>query len=225
MITDGQSNVGISPVLVAKEAFRNGIIVNTIGVVDEGRLTAHAEREVKNIAEAGGGLSRIISSKLLSSTVQMVTRQAMNVALQQAFQKEIKKKIGNRSLDDIHPYERGQIFETLDKMSEECTLRMVLLIDRSASMKKKLASIEMAIHELNVSLRSRLGKSLIEILFFPGNQGVIDIIEPWTNNINTITPSLLVNKLGGKTPTGPALKAAIHEFELQNTAWMRGSYV
>lgn len=54
LITDGCSNVGVSPVVAAAHAKEEGITVNVIGVVDQGELGMLGAEEIREIAEAGG---------------------------------------------------------------------------------------------------------------------------------------------------------------------------
>ena len=35
LATDGESNVGVNPVMIAKQGYSNGITISTIGIVDE----------------------------------------------------------------------------------------------------------------------------------------------------------------------------------------------
>ncbi len=212
IITDGHSNVGVNPVVVAQESYNQGIVVNVIGVIDSGSMSDHGAREVRNIAEAGGGLSRIISSRILTHTVQMVTRQAMNVTLQQVVQTKLQQLIGNRSLDLLHPEERGRIIEVIEDIGEESTLQVVLLIDISASMKEKLPAIETAIRELGISIESRVGRSELQVITYPGLSNAAEVTVPWTNDSRKLTDFLVTLQTRGKTPTGPALQKAIQAF-------------
>lgn len=54
LITDGCSNVGVSPVIAAAQAHTEGVTVNVIGVVDQGELGMLGTEEIREIAAAGG---------------------------------------------------------------------------------------------------------------------------------------------------------------------------
>ena len=62
LITDGCSNVGVSPVIAAAQAQTEGVTVNVIGVIDHGELGVLGSEEIQEIAAAGGGMSRIVNS-------------------------------------------------------------------------------------------------------------------------------------------------------------------
>ena len=53
LVTDGESNQGVDPVLVAKGSGFKGITVNTIGITDRDR--EESMTEIKEIADASGG--------------------------------------------------------------------------------------------------------------------------------------------------------------------------
>ena len=45
LVTDGCSNVGVSPVVAAAQAYAAGITVNVVGIVDQGDLVNSARRK------------------------------------------------------------------------------------------------------------------------------------------------------------------------------------
>lgn len=55
LITDGCSNVGISPVIAAAQAKAEGIVVNVIGLLNEHEIDEMGADEIQEIARAGGG--------------------------------------------------------------------------------------------------------------------------------------------------------------------------
>ena len=59
-VTDGCSNEGMSPVVAAAHALAEGIVVNVIGVMEQGELGQKGTAEISEIAKAGGGISRIV---------------------------------------------------------------------------------------------------------------------------------------------------------------------
>ncbi len=77
LITDGCSNVGISPVIAAAQAQLEGIVVNVIGIVNDGESGDRGAAEIEAIARAGGGISRIVSPRKLAHTVQMMTHKTV----------------------------------------------------------------------------------------------------------------------------------------------------
>lgn len=58
IITDGCSNVGVSPVMAAAQALREGITVNVAGVIDYGTIGELGSAEIQEIAKAGEGLAK-----------------------------------------------------------------------------------------------------------------------------------------------------------------------
>ncbi len=55
LITDGCSNVGISPVIAAAHAKAEGIVVHVVGIADTGEIGDLGAVEIHEIAQAGGG--------------------------------------------------------------------------------------------------------------------------------------------------------------------------
>src|SRR4051812_42806284 len=91
LMTDGCSNVGVSPVIAAAQAKAEGIIVNVIGLIDSSELGELGASEIKEIAQAGGGISRIVTASQLSQTVQMMTRKTVVQTIQHAVGKELQQ--------------------------------------------------------------------------------------------------------------------------------------
>ena len=58
LITDGCSNVGLSPIVAAAQAYSEGITINVVGVLDGGDVGEYGAKEIQEIAHAGGGMSR-----------------------------------------------------------------------------------------------------------------------------------------------------------------------
>ncbi len=107
LITDGCSNVGLSPVVAAAHAQSDGISVNVVGVLDHGDVGELGAAEIDEIARAGGGLSRMVNMRQLSQTVQMMTRKTVVQTIQLAVQKELKQVLGNGSIEALPPEKRG----------------------------------------------------------------------------------------------------------------------
>lgn len=211
LITDGCSNVGLSPVVAAAHAKSDGIFVNVVGVLDDGDIGEMGAAEIEEIARAGGGLSRMVNMRSLSQTVQMMTRKTVVQTIQLAVQKELKHVLGNGSIEALPPERRGEVVRVIDELGETSGLQVALLIDASASMKPKLAAVEEAIRDLMLSLQARQGKSQICVFHFPGSRNGEDCVLDlgWTDHlggVNGIFPSL---QMGGTTPTGPALMKVV----------------
>ncbi len=73
LVTDGQSNVGGDPIEAAENAYKNGIIVNTIGIVEQKGTSEDALNEIMHIAKAGGGNYEYTYIDELFQTMQSLT--------------------------------------------------------------------------------------------------------------------------------------------------------
>jgi len=211
LITDGCSNVGVSPVVAAAHALEEGVVVNVIGVIDEGEIGERGATEIADTARAGGGLSRIVEPKQLTHTVQMMTRKTVASTIQQVVNKELKQILGSGGgLGGLHPEKRAQVVRAIDELGETTPLRVALLIDASASMKPKLAAVEDAIRDLMLSLQARKGASEMAVLHFPGSGGEDTQLDmPWTSELTKARKLFAKLAMKGTTPTGPALIQAL----------------
>jgi len=211
LITDGCSNVGVSPVVAAAHASSEGITVNVVGVLDQDEVSDYGVTEINEIAKAGGGLSRLVSMRELSRTVQMMTRKTVMHTIQNAVHKELQQVFGTSSIEALPPEKRGEVVRVMDELGETSKLQVALLIDASASMKPKLQAVEEAIADLMLSLQARQGASQIAVFHFPGSRYGDECTQDlgWTDSRSGL-PSLF-NKLQmqGTTPTGPALMQVI----------------
>ncbi|MDQ0872036.1 Ca-activated chloride channel family protein [Paenibacillus sp. V4I3] len=208
LITDGCSNVGVSPVIAAAQAHTEGVTVNVIGVIDHGELGVLGSEEIQEIAAAGGGMSRIVNSGQLSQTVQMMTRKTVTTTIQHAVGKELQSILGFNQLEQLPPEKRAEVVQVIDTMSETTSLRVALLIDASASMKPKHAAVREAIHDLLLSLRARSGKSELAVFHFPSTKTRDQELEmdlSWTNQLANLDKMFYKINMKGTTPTGPAL--------------------
>ena len=167
LITDGCSNSGENPTESASFAFKNGITVNVIGILDDELYeTDSGLEEVEEIASAGGGISQIVYKEDLSQTVQAVTRQAMSQTLQGFVNKELSQIFGeDRSLEEIEPEKRGEVMEVVEDLGETCNLEVLILVDTSASMRDKLLTVKEALIDLSINLHARSGEK--QICHFP----------------------------------------------------------
>ena len=221
LITDGCSNVGMDPCAAAAHAASENITVNVVGVIDDGSLGEHGAMEIREIARAGGGMSRIVTAKQLSQTVQMVTRRTVTHTLHQVVQHELKHILDkNRSeersigedaepsqgaLAELPPGQRAEVVKVIDEMSESSLLKVALLIDASASMRPKLNAVREAIYDLMLSLQARKGDSEIAVFHFPGKKKESAIDLDWTNDLSRTNDLFRKLTMKGTTPTGPAI--------------------
>lgn len=213
LITDGCSNSGEDPVTVAQGLFKAGIVVNVIGVVHEQEANTNSYDEINQIAAAGGGVSQIVYEEDLSQTVQAVTVQAMSQTIQGVVNKELTQIFGEeRIIEDIEPEQRGEVVELVEDMGERADLQVCILVDTSASMQDKLPTVKEALLDLSYNLQARAGDNEFAIFQYPHKDQTIAAITHWTRELQSMSvifPKLL---LGGMTPTGPALREAMHQF-------------
>ncbi|MEX2459901.1 MAG: hypothetical protein WD469_01140 [Paenibacillaceae bacterium] len=211
LVTDGCSNEGMSPVVAASHALAEGIVVNVIGVMDQGELGQKGMVEIGDIAKAGGGVSRIIRSQLLSQTMQMVTRKTVSHTIQQVVNKELRQMMGINDLEQLHPSKRAEVVQTIDELSETADLQVALLIDTSLSMKAKLPAVQEAMQDLLLSLQARLGKSELAVFHFPASEKSEEaqMDTGWTHELAKLPNLFYKLSMKGMTPTGPALLQVI----------------
>lgn len=213
LITDGCSNQGEDPIAIAALAKEEGITVNVIGVVEQDAVGEQGQKEIEDIAMNGGGISQIVYTKQLSQTVQMVTRKAMTQTLQGVVNSELQEILGsNKSMDDLPPEKRGEVMEVVDELGETVSLEVLILVDTSASMGNKLATVKESLLDLSISLTSRMGENKFSIFAFPGNKQEVDKILDWTPKLDKISDVFPRLTTGGTTPTGPALNEALIHF-------------
>jgi Ca-activated chloride channel family protein len=207
LITDGGSNVGESPVVAAAQAFAEGITVNVAGVIDEGTIGEYGAAEIAEIARAGGGISQIVTTRQLSRTVQMMTRQTVAGSIRQAVNQELRQLFGVESIGSLPPGKSAEVVKVMEEMEETVSLSVALLIDASASMKPKLHAVGEAVRDLTLSLQARTGNSRVAVFHFPGNEEHAYCImdSNWTANAAQIGSLFGRIRMRGTTPTGPAL--------------------
>lgn len=200
----------------AAEAKRKGIIVNVVGITGNERLHGAVAAEIEEIAAAGGGLSRIVSTKDLPDTVQMLTRQAASQTIQHAVETILQKRSGGTgALTELPPEARGSIVQWMESVEAASALHLLVLVDTSASMRSKLPAVKKSLEDLHIHLRSRKSLFRLSLYTFPGT----DISRPlsrqlsWTADIDQLQHWLHRVRVSGITPTGPALQAAANEFE------------
>lgn len=210
LITDGCSNTGLNPVVAAAHAASAGVTVNVIGVVDHGEIGKSGAAEAEAIAQAGGGMCRIVSLRELAQTVQMMTRRTVAQTIRQVVEQELKKTFAVDSVEKLSPVKRAHVVKVMDDLGETVSLRVCLLIDASASMRPKLRSVEEAVHDLSLSLEARSGQSEISVMYFPdGHELTAGVAVPWTKAPSEIRSVFRHLEMQGVTPTGPAIMSAL----------------
>jgi Ca-activated chloride channel family protein len=212
VITDGNSNEGVSPVNAAAEAYANGVVVNVIGIVDQEAAGMRGEQEIEAIAKAGGGIHRLVSPARLAYTMQMMTRHTVVATIQQVVNEELRSifKDEMASLATLSPEKRAQVVRSVDEWTESAPLQVVLLIDASASMKFKFDAVREAASDLLLSMQARTGKSELAVLHFPGNNtNAVEVDTEWTLELAKIEKILYKLNVKGTTPTGPAILQAL----------------
>jgi Ca-activated chloride channel family protein len=212
VVTDGRSNIGGNPVEAARIAHREGIIVSSIGIVD-GEQEEEPFIELEGIARAGGGICDIVPLSRLDYTLQMITRQSVQMTLERAVSLQLKKITGH-SLEDMAPESRSRILEYIKKVGEEVSLKCAILLDCSGSMANKLSTAVSSIEELLISLKARKGKAQLGVIAFPGRRGgESELISGFTSDFSLLSSSLKQVKAGGGTPTYGGIMRAIELFE------------
>jgi Ca-activated chloride channel family protein len=213
LITDGCSNVGVDPVSVASMAPQYGVTINVIGILDEGDLGEKGIEEVRNIALAGNGVHQVVHSSQLPRTVQMVTRKAMNQTIQQVVNKELRHIFSaEQQVEDLPPEQRGKVVEVVEELGETVALNVLILVDTSASMTNKLPAVKRALHDLSLSLQSRVGENRFALWVFPGQRADTERKIDWSTEFSMLDQHFAKLKTGGTTPTGPALSGALQAF-------------
>lgn len=214
LITDGCSNHGEDPIAMAALAKEQGITVNVIGVLDQDIIDEQGLREIEGIAQSGGGISQVVYAKQLSQTVQMVTRKAMTQTLQGVINRELKQILGSQaSIEQLPPEKRGEVMEVVEELGETVNLQVLILVDTSGSMKTKLQTVKEALLDLSISLNARLGNNEFSVFVFPGKKGEVDRILDWTPKMESISSVFPKLTSGGITPTGPAIREALQQFQ------------
>ncbi|HHV73784.1 MAG TPA: VWA domain-containing protein [Thermoanaerobacterium sp.] len=212
VVTDGKSNVGGNPADAAFLAFRKGIRVSSIGIVDDGNLSI---KEIKDIASSGGGVYDIIYSDDFIRSLSVVTQKSAEKTLYDTLDSELMKLIG-KNIEELHPVLRSQIVEYIDRLLDISDIRCAILLDLSGSMARKLKKAVNGIIDLLSTMKVRKGKSQFCLIGFPdGNDAYAKIICPFTSKINDIEVHLKNLKAGGNTPTYHAIKLATSLFDTE----------
>jgi len=207
VITDGCSNIGPDPVEAARRAHRHGIVVNVIGIVGRGDAGEQGYHEAHSIADAGGGMCRIVQPADISATAQMMTHQTMQMTLQQVVNQELLAVMG-KSTEDLPPAERARVMQVVEKLEDEVALHLVVCLDTSASMRDKIPTVREAVRDLALSLKVRSGPLAVSVLAFPGKgEEATRLVQPFSSEVNVAALEAELVARGG-TPTGPAIDHA-----------------
>lgn len=214
LITDGCSNQGEDPAMIATLVAQQGIAVNVIGVLEDNQTeNPPGLEEVEEIAEAGEGVSQIVYQQALSQTIQTVTKQAMTQTLQGVVNQELKQILGpGQTVDSLPPEQRGEVMEVVEDLGETCNVEVLVLVDTSASMQNKLPTVKEALMDLSISMNARIGKNRFAIYSFPDRRKTIKQIIDWSEKLDAMASVFPKLTSGGITPTGPALKEAMYQF-------------
>ena len=225
LITDGCSNQGEDPVAMAALAREEGITVNVIGVMENDIIDERGMREIERIALSGGGISQIVYAAKLAQTVQMVTRKAMTQTLHGVVNRELMNILGkDAGIEELPPDKRGEVMEVVDELGEQADVEVLVLVDTSASMKPKLETVKEALLDLSLSLNARMGNNRFSVFVFPGKRKDVEKLLDWTPNMQALTTIFSKLTTGGLTPTGPAIREALHHFKKRPflRGWLSG---
>lgn len=210
LVTDGESNEGVDPVLVARGSGAKNITINTIGITE--RETEESMTEIKEIADASGGVWEHTNIQNLDTTMSMVSMKSVYNTLEETVNKELKSIMGSE-LEEIHPSSRKKIIDLIDRLGDTSDIKCCVVIDCSASMKRKIdIAKSSALNFLRV-MSSRGGNTEIAVIGYPYREKDYKVLCGFTNNIIELEKGLQQIKLGGRTPTGMALKGAINVLE------------
>ncbi|KNF07818.1 hypothetical protein CLPU_12c00910 [Gottschalkia purinilytica] len=208
LVTDGESNIGGDPTIIAKEGNERGVAISTIGIISN-EEKEESLAEIQDIATLGGGVWEYTNIQELTSAMSMVTMKSVYKTIEEAVNKELKEIVGTE-LDEIHPSSRKKITDVIDKLGDEIDIKSCVIIDCSGSMKNKINIAKSSILNLLRVLNGRKGKTEISVIGYPGHKGQdFNILCNFTENIVELEKALQKIEIGGRTPTASALKAGI----------------
>jgi Ca-activated chloride channel family protein len=216
IVTDGCSNIGGDPGQAALKAHGSGIIVNAIGILDGGKNSAKGE--VEGIAQSGGGVADLISLDELSKTLTSATMGSVSNTLTGVVDRELKEVL-KKGMDDIHPEMRFQVVDFIERLTDEVRLKVVVVIDASGSMARKLPEAKRGTVELLKSLRGRKGQSSIALVCYPTERNEAYLLKDFTNDIDKLERTIIEVTPGGCTPTAAAIDFAAGLFEEKPLAY------
>ncbi len=135
LVTDGESNEGVDPVLVARGSQAKNIAINTIGITENSRESSMME--IKEIADASGGVWEHTDIQNLDTTMSMVSMKSVLNTIEETVNKELKSIVGSE-LEEIHPSSRKKIVDLIDRLGDTSDIKCCVVIDCSGSMKRKI---------------------------------------------------------------------------------------
>lgn len=209
IVTDGQSNVGGDPIEAAERAYRNGIIVNTIGIVDQKSTSEDALNEIAHIAKAGGGNYEYSYINELFQTMQSLTYKTVNQTLQDVVSKQLKEMIG-QDINSMEPKSRSKILNYIDDFSDDVGIQCCILLDSSGSMANKIHIARHSILELIHSFKGRKGKVDVAVIAFPGdNLHTCKVLHSFNDSTDRLERAVYDVEPKGGTPTALAIEEGI----------------
>ncbi|WP_066500776.1 vWA domain-containing protein [Abyssisolibacter fermentans] len=215
LVTDGKSNKGINPITVAENAVNSGISISTIGII-EGSKDKEYLQEIKGIAKAGRGLWEITDIEDLEKSICLLTKQTVCKTIEQAVNKELQAIIG-KELQNIEPDSRKKIINFIEKIEDGMTIKCSVVLDCSKSMTNKIEIAKKSIISLLRNLSERKGKTFVSVIAYPCDEETDSkIISNLTNDIKSLEKAIKEIEIGGLTPTGSALQAAINLLNNKN---------
>lgn len=152
-------------------------------------------------------MCRIVRAADLSSTMQMVTRQTMQLTLHQVVNAELRELMGHDA-DALPPETRAKVARMVETMGEEIPVQLVLVIDVSASMSAKMPSVREAVRDLEFGLGARVGKYELTVITYPGVRQQAEVQEALAPGAS-VADAIGKIRPAGNTPTGPALDLAV----------------
>ncbi|MDF2592510.1 MAG: hypothetical protein K0S75_1976 [Clostridia bacterium] len=209
IITDGKSNIGISPIEAARQANKFGIVVSTIGIIgQDGDGNESDIEEVEGIAKAGGGLCEYTHLENLGMTVQVMTQKTAQKTIEQIVTRQLKSIIGV-DINNLEPKSRFKIVDFIENFGDSINLKCAVILDTSGSMGSKLDTAKSSLIELLQSLNSRRGEGKIAVIKYPGyNDEAASVVCNFTDSKELLQNRLSSMRAGGGTPTGPAIEKA-----------------
>ncbi|HHY76983.1 MAG TPA: VWA domain-containing protein [Clostridiales bacterium] len=209
IVTDGRSNIGISPIEAAAKAKSMGITVSAIGIIDNDLKGEEDVLEIEAIAKAGGGLSDYCYLDNLGETMQAMTQKTVNYTLECIVSKQLRSLIG-KDMTNIEPESRMKIVEFIENYGDRVDLLYVILLDTSKSMMNKLDTAKKCVADLLEVLNNRKGTSKLALISYPGENGnITSVVSDFTSEVSVLKEGMKRLKAKGGTPTGPAIEAAI----------------
>jgi Ca-activated chloride channel family protein len=209
IITDGKSNIGISPIEAAKQANKLGIVVSTIGIVgQDGDGEERDIEELEGIAKAGGGLCEYTHLEDLGMTVQVMTQKTAQRTIEQIVSRQLKTIIGV-DINNLEPKSRYKIVDFIENFGDSINLKCAVVLDTSGSMGSKLETAKRSLMELLQNLNARRGESKIAVVKYPGyKEEAASVVCSFTDSAELLQNRLNTMRAGGGTPTGPAIERA-----------------